>query len=113
MTGRFNKPCLECGTLSKGNYCPQHGIRNGSRSKAKAQAYEQKPDRVAKKRLLYGPEYRKIAKQFKQTEQICHICKTPIPQGVATADHLTPGDPASRLLPAHPKCNSSRGNRPL
>lgn len=46
---------------------------------------------------------------------VCHLCGQP---GADTADHLLPrshggDDSLDNLRPAHHRCNSSRGNRPI
>ena len=42
---------------------------------------------------------------------VCWLCHEPARMGDPwTADHVTPGDPDSILLPAHRSCNSRRGD---
>lgn len=47
--------------------------------------------------------------------RVCHLCGRP---GATTADHITPRsrgglDVIENLRPAHHRCNSARGARPL
>ena len=105
---RFNKPCLNCGRLSLNNYC------DGC-AKAREKQRDSDPIRVARKRELYGPRYRRLAKEVKANATQCHICK----EGYKAndpweADHLDPtlGD-QSPLAPSHRSCNQARGNKPL
>ena len=106
---RFNKPCLGCGDLTTDrSYCP-------TCKKAKEKQKELDPIRLAHKRALYGPRYRRLAPIVKANATQCHICK----QGYKDddpweADHLDPalGD-ASPLAAAHRSCNQARGNKPL
>jgi len=105
---RFNKPCLGCGDLSKENYCT-------TCAKAIQRRRDSNPVRVEKKRNLYGPNYRRLAKQVKDNATNCHICGEGYrPDDTWEADHLYPelGD-ASPLAPAHRTCNQRRGNKPL
>ena len=105
---RFNKPCLSCGELSLNNYCDVC-------AKAIARRRDTDPIRVERKRALYGPNYRRLAKQVKDNATQCHICEKGFIEGDPwEADHLYPalGD-ASPLAPAHRSCNQARGNKPL
>ena len=105
---RFNKPCLSCGELSLNNYCDVC-------AKAIQRRRDTDPIRVERKRALYGPNYRRLAKQVKDNATQCHICKQGFIDGDPwEADHLYPalGD-ASPLAPAHRSCNQARGNKPL
>lgn len=93
------KPCLGCGKPTQASRC--------SDCRPPAPAWNEA------KRLLYGSaDYRRRAKQVRDTATNCWICG----QGPKTgdpwqADHAMPGDPASPLLPAHRSCNASRANR--
>jgi hypothetical protein len=105
---RFNKPCLACGTLSLNNYCEPC-------DKSRKKERDTDPIRVARKKELYGPRYRRLAKIVRDNATQCHICH----EGYRVddpweADHLYPdlGD-ASPLAPAHRTCNQQRGNKPL
>ena len=72
------------------------------------------PIRGAKRRALYGGDYRKRRAEALAGATHCHLCGQPF---TATdriqADHLVAGDPHSGLLAAHSACNESRGNKPL
>jgi len=105
---RFNKPCLGCGSLSLNNYCDVC-------AKAIERKRDSDPTRVARKRALYGPNYRRLAPTVKANATQCHICKEGYrPDDPWEADHLYPhlGD-ASPLASAHRSCNQRRGNKPL
>lgn len=60
------------------------------------------------------PTYKQAREQIRATAIRCHLCKELFTdRKEITADHLIPGDRNSPLLPAHAKCNSSRGDKPL
>ena len=107
--GRFPKPCLVCGALTKGlNRCDAH--------QAEWQAIEniRVKEMKARKPRLYTAEYQKQAKIIRETALFCHLCKEPArPNDPWTADHLKAGDSNSPLAAAHRSCNSRRGNKPL
>jgi len=104
----FNRPCIECGTLTRGsNRCEDH-------KREEYRSEEKLAEREAKKKILYDSKYRKRAAQVRATASVCHICgggaKANDPW---QADHLVPGDPMSPLAPAHRSCNARRGDKPL
>ena len=111
---RFLKPCLDCGTLSKGSRCEVHeGLM-----KAKRDAARDTPERREKKRNLYNSQYRKeraaLVGAVRQNGATCYLCKQPLGIGDRVeADHLFAGDPNSPLAPVHRLCNQRRGNKPL
>lgn len=104
----FMRPCMKCGTLTRGqNYCDDH-----------RPAEYRKPEKIAerneKKKKLYSPAYRKAAKAVREAAVACHICgKGANPHDPWQADHLIPGDPLSPLAPAHRSCNASRGDKKI
>ena len=101
----FHQPCLKCGNLVRGaSYCT--GCKPPK---------VDTPQRTAKKNFLYGGQYRKKAKQVKQTATHCHLCgKAFILGDTIEADHVYPElGHESPLAPAHRKCNQARGNTPL
>lgn len=104
----FLRPCLVCGTLSRGhNRCEEH-------RRVEARSDEAIAERNAKKKVLYSSAYRKAAKAVRDAAVVCHICgKGADPADPWQADHLIPGDPASPLAAAHRSCNASRGNKKL
>jgi len=104
----FNRPCIECGELTRGsNRCDAHK-RVDNRSEEKL------AEREAKKKLLYDSNYRKRAAQVRAAASVCHICgEGARPNDPWQADHLIPGEPMSPLAAAHRSCNASRGNKPL
>lgn len=105
---RFNKPCLNCGELGLNNYCDVC-------AKAIARRRDADPIRVARKKTLYGPNYRRLAPIVKANATQCHICGEGYKPGDPwEADHIDPtlGD-NSPLAPAHRGCNQRRGNKPL
>lgn len=108
--GRFLKPCLDCGELSKGSRCPTHQARID----AIRERERDTPERREKKRLLYNSDYKKRAKIVRETATNCHLCGGGIRlEDPFEADHLVPGNPASPLAAAHRSCNQQRGNKPL
>lgn len=110
---RFPRPCLKCQQLhsDKGDYC--QGCRSAYEQERERRR-SQDPIRQVKKKLLYSSAYKAARAIIKANATHCHICKEPFTdRSQISADHLIPGDPASPLAPAHLRCNSSRGNRPL
>ena len=106
----FNKPCIECGTLSRATRCPQH---QQAHDQAKA-ARQDTPARRAKKAALYNPAYKRQAQWIRNTAIACHLCGGGAKPGDPwQADHIVPSDPNSPLAPAHRSCNARRGNKPL
>jgi hypothetical protein len=92
------KPCLGCGKPTETSRCPACRLPSAPWTAAKRQ--------------LYGNDYRKRAKQVRDTATTCWICGGgPSPTDPWQADHLNPGDPASPLQAAHRSCNIARGNR--
>lgn len=106
--GKFKVPCLECGVLTSGrNRCPQHQAIMDAR-------HEAKRSEVKRNTGQYSGEYRKRAKQVRETAVACHLCgKGAIMNDPWEADHLIPGDPYSPLAAAHRSCNQKRGNKAL
>ena len=101
----FPRPCLDCGALtSKGNRCQPHQT-----------AYQARLDTRRKpNRKHYSNDYKKRAKQVRESAQQCWICKEGYkPNDPFTADHLLPSDPNSPLAAAHRSCNSRRQNKPI
>ena len=111
---RFSKPCLDCGTLSKGSRCEVHeGLM-----KAKRDAARDTPERREKKRSLYNSDYRKKRKALMQWVgeygATCYLCKKPLlASDRVEADHLVASNPDSPLAPVHRLCNQRRGNKPV
>lgn len=107
----FNKPCLDCGTLSRASRCPEHTAqRNATTNRLR----DNDPARKEKKRLLYDSHYRKQAKWVRDTATTCHLCgKGTNPNDPWEADHVDAGNTSSQLLAAHRSCNQSRGNKAL
>ena len=64
------------------------------------------------KGAMYGPKYRREAREMRDRWTTCWLCGNPLPPGEGTADHVRAGDPSSPLRPACASCNYRRGNRP-
>lgn len=109
MASRFRRPCLVCNVLTNDSYCAQHRKElNDRRQKAK-----DTPERLARKRLLYGHDYRQRRKQVLQNATVCGLCGKPFVNGDSIdVDHVQPGDPLSPLQATHAYCNRSKGNKP-
>jgi hypothetical protein len=107
--GRFPKPCLVCGALTKGlNRCDDHEAQYQQLEAIRIQQMK------ARRPKLYDAKYHREAKKIRESALICHLCKEGARYGDPwTADHLIAGDPSSELLAAHRSCNSRRGNKPL
>lgn len=105
---KFPKPCLDCGVLtSGGNRCDTHQRRIDELAELRRA--------LVKKTLnTYGGDYRRRAKQVRDTAVVCHLCGEGARVGDPwEADHLIPSDPNSGLAAAHRSCNQRRGNKPL
>lgn len=105
---KFPKPCLDCGALtSGGNRCDTHQRRIDELAELRRA--------LVKKTLnTYGGDYRRRAKQVRDTAVVCHLCGEGARVGDPwEADHLIPGDANSDLAAAHRSCNQRRGNKPL
>ena len=102
--------CISCGTLAPRTRC-QDCQRAWDRQRNARRPHYQ--DGYAARRNAAVAYWHAIGAH-------CHLCGEPLeperrwpdPRST-TADHLTPGDPDSELAPAHARCNSSRGARPL
>ena len=87
---RFNKPCLDCGQLSRNNRCENcQTIHNKKRNEREASGGY----RATRKAALYGSTYRKEAKLIRETATTCHLCG----EGARVndpfqADHIIPSD---------------------
>lgn len=107
----FNKPCIICGTLSRGTRCPEHQQELDKRKQA---AKESDPTYRLKKNTLYGYAHQKARRELLATATVCYICgKQFTIEDKIDADHLIPGDPYSPLSATHASCNRSKGNKPL
>ena len=109
---RFARPCLKCNKLHRdpGDYCL------ACRAEVN-RLREANPERIAKKRTLYGGDYQRrkklLVQQTIERQLPCHICQKQFERvSDISADHLYPGNPNSPLYPAHLSCNSRRGNKP-
>ena len=107
--GRFPKPCLVCGSLTKGlSRCEQHQAEWQTLENLRLQEMK------ARRPNLYDSNYRRKAKAVRESALFCHLCGEPgRPNDPFTADHLIAGNPDSPLAAAHRSCNSRRGNKPL
>lgn len=100
----FARPCLECGVLTRsGSRCDKHQAILD----AKVSAYKAS-------RTLYSGDYRARAKAVRDSAVACWICgEVFTDRSQIQADHVNAGDRNSPLLPAHARCNASRGNKPI
>jgi hypothetical protein len=104
---KFPKPCLICNALSLETLCPTHLAQV-------KQLHDIRRQQVKKATGQYSGDYRKRAKQIRDTAIVCHLCG----EGARyndpwEADHIDPANPMSELKAAHASCNRSRGNKPL
>lgn len=106
--GRFRKPCLDCGELTDGgNRCEVHQRRVDELA-------EMRRALIKKTLNTYGGDYKRRAKQVRETAVVCHLCGEGARVGDPwQADHLVAGDSSSPLAAAHGSCNRRRGNKPL
>jgi hypothetical protein len=106
--GNFPNPCLDCGELTQGgNRCVVHQRRVDELAEARRA--------LIKKTLnTYGGDYKRRAKQVRDSAVVCHLCGEGARFGDPwEADHLIPGDSDSPLAAAHGSCNRRRGNKSL
>lgn len=101
---KFNKPCIDCGKLSRANRCPDC-------TKLRQKAKDSDPERRAKKAALYNTDYRKRRDLLKKYGGVCYLCGDVVPPGTGQADHIIPSDPNSPLALTHSFCNESKGNK--
>jgi hypothetical protein len=81
--GKFPKPCLDCGQLTQGgNRCTLHQARVDELAEARRA--------LIKKTLnTYGGDYKRRAKQVRDSAVVCHLCGEGARFGDAwEADHL-------------------------
>ena len=104
----FPKPCLTCGTLAIGSYCPKH-------------QQEKDAPRIARRREhlkatgQYAGDYPRLAKIIRETATVCALCgngwniNDPF-----EADHIKPGTRVtdiSQLQAVHRSCNLRKSNK--
>lgn len=80
------------------------------------QVKEKNPDRVAKKKFLYGGDYKRKAQAAREQIKTCYLCGGALGEGgePTQVDHLYPAmGYRSPLLPVHKKCNIMKGNKPF
>jgi hypothetical protein len=110
MPPRYMRPCVKCSALTnnRGSLC-------GACMKERATIKEGNPERVAKKRFLYGGDYQAKAKAVKAGATHCFICGGVFQQpGDIEADHAVPSlGHRSPLVPVHGACNRAKGDQTL
>ena len=107
---KFQKPCIQCGTLSRDATCKQCHLK---KERARDRIRDADPQRQIKKATLYNSSYRRQSKLLRERGGICYLCGEVVPPGVGQADHIEPSNPQSPLAITHAFCNQSRGNKPL
>lgn len=107
---RFPSPCLTCGQLSRGSYCPTHQA-------VLDQQHEQRRKQIKKTTKQYSGAYTRLSKIVRAMATECAICKLgAIPNDPWQADHLVPASEVyslEQLRAVHASCNRLRGNKPL
>jgi hypothetical protein len=110
MPPRYRRPCVKCGTLTNkaGSLC-------GGCLKERDKIKDGNPERVAKKKFLYGGDYQAKAKAVKAGATVCFICGGGLDNpGDIQADHAVPSlGHRSPLVPVHGACNRAKGNETL
>lgn len=105
---KFQRPCLVCGNLAYGSHCATHA----KEIKLARDAKKNTPERLAKKKALYGGDYQRRRKLALAGATHCYLCrKAFMPEDRVEADHLFPTNPASPLVAVHRLCNQRKGNR--
>ena len=108
---RFRRQCLDCSELTFDSRCEKHASEHRRERQRRADT----PERLAKKKFLYGRGYATKRAQVLATATHCHLCGKPfgVNEQIET-DHVYPElGHASPLAAAHRRCNQARGNRPL
>lgn len=96
-----SRPCLSCGSLASGSYCPPCQQARQARRNAR--------------RIHYHGDYQRRATQVRESanrdpDTVCRRCGQPARPGDPwTAGHVIDSDPASPLAPEHRSCNSRAG----
>ena len=108
---RFRRQCLECHELTFESRCEKHA----SEYARKREARYNTPERQAKKKFLYGADYKRKRAWVLATATHCHLCGKAFTQtSEIETDHLYPElGSQSPLAAAHRSCNQQRGNKPL
>lgn len=104
----FNKPCIQCGTLSKDATCRTCHLK---KEQERNRIRDNDPIRKYKKATLYNSLYRKKAMLLKSRGGVCYLCGQVVPPGTGQADHVVPSNPTSPLAITHSFCNQSKGNK--
>jgi hypothetical protein len=102
------KPCLDCGAIANAARCKRcTSQRNIARHAARPQYQgDYKTRRAA------------LRREAQRTDAPCWLCGQAIdyladaqhPHSLH-ADHVSPGDPASPLMPSHKACNEKRATK--
>lgn len=105
---RFQRPCLDCGTLSMESRCE----KCSNARELKFANSERGLARRERKRSLYGYEYQKRSKPIRESATNCYLCGDPLPPGGAQVDHVFPSlGTDSPLAPAHGGCNRKKSGK--
>lgn len=105
---KFKRPCLICGELGYGSHCDVHAYQ----VKRIRDDRKNTPQRLAKKKALYGGDYQRRRAAALANADYCYLCNEPFQAGDRVeADHVYPGDPSSPLLPSHRACNQRKSNK--
>jgi 5-methylcytosine-specific restriction endonuclease McrA len=110
MPPRYKRPCVKCGTLTNnaGSLC-------GGCATERARVKEANPQRIAKKKFLYGGNYQAKAKAVKAGATVCFLCGGGFDNREdIEADHAVPSQGfRSPLVAVHSGCNRAKGNANL
>jgi hypothetical protein len=106
----FNKPCIECGVLSRAATCRSCHLK---KEQARNRIRDNDPARKLKKATLYDSNYKRKAMLLKSRGGTCYLCGRLVPPGTGQADHVYPSDPTSPLAITHAFCNQSKGNKTI
>ena len=77
---KFPTPCAVCGEVTRETLCPTH---RAEKDRANQLRRDNNPQRIARKKELYNPTYRKISKAIRGAGGVCHLC----------GGGVVPGDP--------------------
>ena len=100
------RPCLDCGTLSSGSYCPPHQTAvNRARDARRGSSHDRG----------YDASWARLSKAARAAEPWCHTeggCPYPdsgVPPNDLVADHRIPGSLDGGVEVLCRRCNSRRG----
>ncbi len=111
MPSRFQRPCLDCGTLTLDSRCDNCNRKRLQKLERSESHQARQAARRQRKSILYSYEYQKRSKPIRESASHCYLCGEPL--GAARQiDHVFPSMlNESPLAPTHPQCNQKKSGR--